>query len=176
MNKSNLITLFGIESERRIKPSKLVREKRLLQYLFDDCDNLDQLGDKALQLPRYSLPITHFQCYLENIDPSYYYLALTGSIVGLSIDPAFAPAADIPNSTLDFSTPYPKAQHFPLLLNHLPICENVGIGIIHSINLRENTVTILTTLETEEMEKVNTLIRSTEPIPSVILRNVRDEK
>lgn len=135
---------------------------------------MEHPGDLVLQLPRYSLPFSLFQCYIGNVDPSHFFIALTGTIVGLSYDPSFQPASYTNRKTRNQShhSPFPTVSNRPRLLNWIPICENVGIGIIHSIDIRKNLITILTPLETEQMKKVNTVIRSTEPIPNVLLRNV----
>lgn len=135
---------------------------------------MEHPGDLVLQLPRYSLPFSLFQCYVGNVNPSHFFIALTGTIVGLSYDPSFKPSSYSNENRRNHSphSPFPVVSKRPRLLNWVPICENVGIGIIHSIDLRKHLITILTPLETEQMKRVNTVIRSTEPIPNILLRNV----
>ena len=102
-------------------------------------------------------------------------MALTGVIVGLSTDPAFVPS-NTPErqeeGNVDYSSIYPTVSEYPRLLNHIPVCQNLGIGIVHSVDIRKNMVTILTPLTTEDMKKVNTLILSTQAVPQSIFQNV----
>ena len=175
LNKSKLITLFGKENERKTKPSKLIRELRLIHYLCGRQVPPASIGNAVLQLPRYAFPISHFQCYLGKINPHYYYMALTGVIVGLSIDPSFVTPTTTKQKeeeSTDFTSIYPRISRFPRLLNHIPVCQNLGIGIVHSVDIRKHVVTILTPLSTEDMQKVNTLILSTQAIPQSFFNNV----
>ena len=112
------------------------------------------IGDAILQLPRYSIPVSHFQCYLGNIDPHYYYIALSGILVGLSVDPSFIPSQQPEDSGIIDECYLPAVRYYPQLLNFIPVCQNLGVGIIHSVDLKKNVVTILTPLETEQMREV----------------------
>lgn len=165
----------------------MIREKRLVHYLVGEYET--KLGDRLLALPRYTLPLARFQYFIGPVRPSLYYVSLAGSVVGLSADPSFVAreenltAAREENMTaareekmaavaIDTSTPFPDAPYIPPLMNKLPICLNVGVGVVYSIDLKRSIVTLITPLGKEEMESVNTIIIGKQALPQALIENV----
>ena len=165
----------------------MIREKRLVHYLVGEYET--KLGDRLLALPRYTLPLARFQYFIGPVRPSLYYVSLAGSVVGLSADPSFVAreenltAAREENMTaareekmaavaIDTSTPFPDAPYIPPLMNKLPICLNVGVGVVYSIDLKRSLVTLITPLGKEEMESVNTIIIGKQALPQALMENV----
>ena len=173
----------------------MIREKRLVHYLVGEYET--KLGDRLLALPRYTLPLARFQYFIGPVRPSLYYVSLAGSVVGLSADPSFVAreenltaareenltAAREENMTavreekmaavaIDTSTPFPDAPCIPPLMNKLPICLNVGVGVVYSIDLKRSLVTLITPLGKEEMESVNTIIIGKQALPQALMENV----
>ena len=172
----------------------MIREKRLVHYLVGEYET--KLGDRLLALPRYTLPLARFQYFIGPVRPSLYYVSLAGSVVGLSADPSFVAreenlvvkegemaVAREENMTaareekmaavaIDTSTPFPDAPYIPPLMNKLPICLNVGVGVVYSIDLKRSLVTLITPLGKEEMESVNTIIIGKQALPQALMENV----
>ena len=172
----------------------MIREKRLVHYLVGEYET--KLGDRLLALPRYTLPLARFQYFIGPVRPSLYYVSLAGSVVGLSADPSFVAreenlvvkegemaVAREENMTaareekmaavaIDTSTPFPDAPYIPPLMNKLPICLNVGVGVVYSIDLKRSIVTLITPLGKEEMESVNTIIIGKQALPQALIENV----
>ena len=73
---------------------------------------------------------------------------------------------------IDTSTPFPDAPCIPPLMNKLPICLNVGVGVVYSIDLKRSLVTLITPLGKEEMESVNTIIIGKQALPQALMENV----
>lgn len=73
---------------------------------------------------------------------------------------------------IDTSTPFPDAPYIPPLMNKLPICLNVGVGVVYSIDLKRSLVTLITPLGKEEMESVNTIIIGKQALPQALMENV----
>ena len=73
---------------------------------------------------------------------------------------------------IDTSTPFPDAPYIPPLMNKLPICLNVGVGVVYSIDLKRSIVTLITPLGKEEMESVNTIIIGKQALPQALMENV----
>ena len=159
--------------------AKDLRTERLIQYFVEN--HRSAVGDRLLSLPRYVYPIDQVQCYLRDSAPSYYYLTLSGSVVGLSIDPAFVPEAKTPMDAKDaadatqwtLNVPIPRAQKCPKLLSRLPVCATVGLGIVRSVDLRRNRIVVLSPLAKQDMARVNTLVISASPVPPELLSSVR---
>ena len=172
----------------------MIREKRLVHYLVGEYET--KLGDRLLALPRYTLPLARFQYFIGPVRPSLYYVSLAGSVVGLSADPSFVAreenlvvkegemaVAREENMTaareekmaavaIDTSTPFPDAPYIPPLMNKLPMCLNVGVGVVYSIDLKRSLVTLITPLGKEEMESVNTIIIGKQALPQALMENV----
>lgn len=75
-------------------------------------------------------------------------------------------------TAVDTSTPFPDAPYIPPLMNKLPICLNVGVGVVYSIDLKRSLVTLITPLGKEEMESVNTIIIGKQALPQALMENV----
>ena len=73
---------------------------------------------------------------------------------------------------IDTSTSFPDAPYIPPLMNKLPICLNVGVGVVYSIDLKRSLVTLITPLGKEEMESVNTIIIGKQALPQALMENV----
>ena len=73
---------------------------------------------------------------------------------------------------IDTSTSVPDAPYIPPLMNKLPICLNVGVGVVYSIDLKRSLVTLITPLGKEEMESVNTIIIGKQALPQALMENV----
>ena len=159
-------------------------------------------GDELLALPRFAFPIDRVQCYLRDSVAAYYYLTLSGSVVGLAVDPAFVPDAALASSdpannsnnssssdsrnssrsgdrARDEATrwtanvPIPRAKRCPKLLSSLPVCASLGLGIVHSVDLRRNRIVVLSPIPRDDLARVNTLVISTSPVPPELLSSVR---
>ena len=136
-------------------------------------DHETRLGDRFLALPRYTFPLSRFQYYLGRVKPSLYYIPLSGSVVGLSCDPSFVPKEDgNERGVKDASSPFPEARYVPPLMQQFPICANVGVGVIHSIDLKRNLVTIIAPLDAESMKRVNTIVQGKQALPQALMENV----
>ena len=57
-------------------------------------------------------------------------------------------------------------------MQRFPICANVGVGVIHSIDLKRNLVTIVTSLDEESMKSVNTIVQGKQALPQALMENV----
>ena len=155
---------------KKVNPGYL-RDQKVIAYFCGERSS--DLGNYVLTLPQYHLRFSSIQCYLGHIRSSYFHVALNGSIVGLSSDSSFVPSVEAqPSTEVKSGVAIPKATSCPKLLKSFPVVKNIGIGIVQAIDLRKNEVIIITSLSKQEMEKVNTLIRSTEMIPLPLLQNV----
>ena len=85
---------------------------------------------------------------------------------------AVAKEGEMTVTAVDTSTPFPDAPYIPPLMNKLPICLNVGVGIVYSIDLKRSLVTLITPLGKEEMESVNTIIIGKQALPQALMENV----
>lgn len=187
IDEKKLFTLPAQKAEGKKASPGMIREKRLVHYLVGEYET--KLGDRLLALPRYTLPLARFQYFIGPVRPSLYYVSLAGSVVGLSADPSFVAreenltAAREENMTaareekmaavaIDTSTPFPDAPYIPPLMNKLPICLNVGVGVVYSIDLKRSIVTLITPLGKEEMESVNTIIIGKQALPQALIENV----
>ena len=187
IDEKKLFTLPAQKAEGKKASPGMIREKRLVHYLVGEYET--KLGDRLLALPRYTLPLARFQYFIGPVRPSLYYVSLAGSVVGLSDDPSFVAreenltAAREENMTaareekmaavaIDTSTPFPDAPYIPPLMNKLPICLNVGVGVVYSIDLKRSLVTLITPLGKEEMESVNTIIIGKQALPQALMENV----
>mgnify|MGYP001294235383 CR=1 FL=1 len=187
IDEKKLFTLPAQKAEGKKASPGMIREKRLVHYLVGEYET--KLGDRLLALPRYTLPLARFQYFIGPVRPSLYYVSLAGSVVGLSADPSFVAreenmtAAREENMTaareekmaavaIDTSTPFPDAPYIPPLMNKLPICLNVGVGVVYSIDLKRSLVTLITPLGKEEMESVNTIIIGKQALPQALMENV----
>ena len=172
METSTLITLYSHVEVSKKRNVKTLRDQRLTAYFLSDPRG--NLGDALLKLPRYSYSISDLQCYLRCVIPEYYYISLSGSLVGLSFDPSFT-SDDSENNSISMvqrTGPLPKAIRAPLLLDQLPVCKNIGLGIVHSVDLHQNCIVIITPLDEEEATRVNTLVLSTQQIPHALVNHV----
>lgn len=187
IDEKKLFTLPAQKAEGKKASPGMIREKRLVHYLVGEYET--KLGDRLLALPRYTLPLARFQYFIGPVRPSLYYVSLAGSVVGLSADPSFVAreenltAAREENMTaareekmaavaIDTSTSFPDAPYIPPLMNKLPICLNVGVGVVYSIDLKRSLVTLITPLGKEEMESVNTIIIGKQALPQALMENV----
>lgn len=194
IDEKKLFTLPAQKAEGKKASPGMIREKRLVHYLVGEYET--KLGDRLLALPRYTLPLARFQYFIGPVRPSLYYVSLAGSVVGLSADPSFVAreenlvvkegemaVAREENMTaareekmaavaIDTSTPFPDAPYIPPLMNKLPICLNVGVGVVYSIDLKRSIVTLITPLGKEEMESVNTIIIGKQALPQALIENV----
>ena len=194
IDEKKLFTLPAQKAEGKKASPGMIREKRLVHYLVGEYET--KLGDRLLALPRYTLPLARFQYFIGSVRPSLYYVSLAGSVVGLSADPSFVAreenlvvkegemaVAREENMTaareekmaavaIDTSTPFPDAPYIPPLMNKLPICLNVGVGVVYSIDLKRSLVTLITPLGKEEMESVNTIIIGKQALPQALMENV----
>lgn len=194
IDEKKLFTLPAQKAEGKKASPGMIREKRLVHYLVGEYET--KLGDRLLALPRYTLPLARFQYFIGPVRPSLYYVSLAGSVVGLSADPSFVAreenlvvkegemaVAREENMTaareekmaavaIDTSTPFPDAPYIPPLMNKLPICLNVGVGVVYSIDLKRSLVTLITPLGKEEMESVNTIIIGKQALPQALMENV----
>ena len=85
---------------------------------------------------------------------------------------AVAKEGEMTVTAVDASTPFPDAPYIPPLMNKLPICLNVGVGVVYSIDLKRSLVTLITPLGKEEMESVNTIIIGKQALPQALMENV----
>ena len=194
IDEKKLFTLPAQKAEGKKASPGMIREKRLVHYLVGEYET--KLGDRLLALPRYTLPLARFQYFIGPVRPSLYYVSLAGSVVGLSADPSFvareenlvvkegemavareenmtaAREENMAAVAIDTSTPFPDAPYIPPLMNKLPICLNVGVGVVYSIDLKRSLVTLITPLGKEEMESVNTIIIGKQALPQALMENV----
>lgn len=200
IDEKKLFTLPAQKAEGKKASPGMIREKRLIHYLVGEYET--KLGDRLLALPRYTLPLARFQYFIGPVRPSLYYVSLAGSVVGLSADPSFVARegemavtregemavkeemavkkegemavkeGEMAVTAVDTSTPFPEAPYIPPLMNKLPICLNVGVGVVYSIDLKRNLVTLITPLGKEEMESVNTIIIGKQALPQALMENV----
>ena len=194
IDEKKLFTLPAQKAEGKKASPGLIREKRLVHYLVGEYET--KLGDRLLALPRYTLPLARFQYFIGPVRPSLYYVSLAGSVVGLSADPSFVAREEnlvvkegemavareenmtaareekMTVTAVDTSTPFPDAPYIPPLMNKLPICLNVGVGVVYSIDLKRSLVTLITPLGKEEMESVNTIIIGKQALPQALMENV----
>ena len=194
IDEKKLFTLPAQKAEGKKASPGMIREKRLVHYLVGEYET--KLGDRLLALPRYTLPLARFQYFIGPVRPSLYYVSLAGSVVGLSADPSFvareenlvvkegemavakegemtvANEGEMAAVAIDTSTPFPEAPYIPPLMNKLPICLNVGVGVVYSIDLKRSLVTLITPLGKEEMESVNTIIIGKQALPQALMENV----
>lgn len=179
IDKKKLFTLPAQKAEGKKASPGMIREKRLVHYLVGEYET--KLGDRLLALPRYTLPLARFQYFIGPVRPSLYYVSLAGSVVGLSADPSFVAREENMTAAreekmaavaIDTSTSFPDAPYIPPLMNKLPICLNVGVGVVYSIDLKRSLVTLITPLGKEEMESVNTIIIGKQALPQALMENV----
>ena len=194
IDEKKLFTLPAQKAEGKKASPGMIREKRLVHYLVGEYET--KLGDRLLALPRYTLPLARFQYFIGPVRPSLYYVSLAGSVVGLSADPSFVAREEnlvvkegemavareenmtaareekMAVTAVDTSTPFPDAPYIPPLMNKLPICLNVGVGVVYSIDLKRSLVTLITPLGKEEMESVNTIIIGKQALPQALMENV----
>ena len=187
------MTLYAQSEGKKKQNTKSLRTERLVQYFVENRRGRPgRLGDSLLALPRFFFALDRVQCYLRDSSPVYYYLTLAGSVVGLAVDPAFVPDAEATGegseatregseATGDGSeaatqwtanVPIPRAKKTPKLLRRLPVCAALGLGIVHSVDLRRNRIVVLSPLPRSDMERVNTLVISASPIPVELLSSV----
>ena len=173
------MTLYAQSEGKKKQNTKSLRTERLVQYFVENRRGRPgRLGDSLLALPRFFFALDRVQCYLRDSSPVYYYLTLAGSVVGLAVDPAFVPDAEAPGDGSEAATqwtanvPIPRAKKTPKLLRRLPVCAALGLGIVHSVDLRRNRIVVLSPLPRSDMERVNTLVISASPIPAELLSSV----
>ena len=190
------MTLYAQSEGKKKQNTKSLRTERLVQYFVENRrgrpGRLGRLGDSLLALPRFFFALDRVQCYLRDSSPVYYYLTLAGSVVGLAVDPAFVPDAEAARDGSEAArngseatgegseaatqwtanVPIPRAKKTPKLLRRLPVCAALGLGIVHSVDLRRNRIVVLSPLPRSDMERVNTLVISASPIPAELLSSV----
>lgn len=187
------MTLYAQSEGKKKQNTKSLRTQRLVQYFVENRRGRPgRLGDSLLALPRFFFALDRVQCYLRDSSPVYYYLTLAGSVVGLAVDPAFVPDAEAAREGREATgegseaardgreaatqwtanVPIPRAKKTPKLLRRLPVCAALGLGIVHSVDLRRNRIVVLSPLPRSDMERVNTLVISASPIPAELLSSV----
>lgn len=187
------MTLYAQSGGKKKQNTKSLRTQRLVQYFVENRRGRPgRLGDSLLALPRFFFALDRVQCYLRDSSPVYYYLTLAGSVVGLAVDPAFVPDAEATREGSEAArdgseaarngseaatqwtanVPIPRAKKTPKLLRRLPVCAALGLGIVHSVDLRRNRIVVLSPLPRSDMERVNTLVISASPIPAELLSSV----
>lgn len=187
------MTLYAQSEGKKKQNTKSLRTQRLVQYFVENRRGRSgRLGDSLLALPRFFFALDRVQCYLRDSSPVYYYLTLAGSVVGLVVDPAFVPDAEAARNGSEAArdgseatgegseaatqwtanVPIPRAKKTPKLLRRLPVCAALGLGIVHSVDLRRNRIVVLSPLPRSDMERVNTLVISASPIPAELLSSV----
>lgn len=187
------MTLYAQSEGKKKQNTKSLRTQRLVQYFVENRRGRPgRLGDSLLALPRFFFALDRVQCYLRDSSPVYYYLTLAGSVVGLAVDPAFVPDAEAAREGSEAAregreatgegseaatqwtanVPIPRAKKTPKLLRRLPVCAALGLGIVHSVDLRRNRIVVLSPLPRSDMERVNTLVISASPIPAELLSSV----
>ena len=188
-----MVTLYAQSEGKKKQNTKSLRTQRLVQYFVENRRGRPgRLGDSLLALPRFFFALDRVQCYLRDSSPVYYYLTLAGSVVGLAVDPAFVPDAEAAREGNEAArdgreatgegseaatqwtanVPIPRAKKTPKLLRRLPVCAALGLGIVHSVDLRRNRIVVLSPLPRSDMERVNTLVISASPIPAELLSSV----
>lgn len=181
-----MVTLYAQSEGKKKQNTKSLRTQRLVQYFVENRRGRPgRLGDSLLALPRFFFALDRVQCYLRDSSPVYYYLTLAGSVVGLAVDPAFVPDAEATGEGREAArdgreaatqwtanVPIPRAKKTPKLLRRLPVCAALGLGIVHSVDLRRNRIVVLSPLPRSDMERVNTLVISASPIPAELLSSV----
>lgn len=188
-----MVTLYAQSEGKKKQNTKSLRTQRLVQYFVENRRGRPgRLGDSLLALPRFFFALDRVQCYLRDSSPVYYYLTLAGSVVGLAVDPAFVPDAEAAREGSEAAregreatgegseaatqwtanVPIPRAKKTPKLLRRLPVCAALGLGIVHSVDLRRNRIVVLSPLPRSDMERVNTLVISASPIPAELLSSV----
>lgn len=195
-----MVTLYAQSEGKKKQNTKSLRTQRLVQYFVENRRGRPgRLGDSLLALPRFFFALDRVQCYLRDSSPVYYYLTLAGSVVGLAVDPAFVPDAEATREGSEAAregreatgegseatgegseaatqwtanVPIPRAKKTPKLLRRLPVCAALGLGIVHSVDLRRNRIVVLSPLPRSDMERVNTLVISASPIPAELLSSV----
>ena len=135
------MTLYAQSEGKKKQNTKSLRTQRLVQYFVENRRGRPgRLGDSLLALPRFFFALDRVQCYLRDSSPVYYYLTLSGSVVGLAVDPAFVPDAEAARDGSEAArngseatgegseaatqwtanVPIPRAKKTPKLLRRLP--------------------------------------------------------
>lgn len=202
IDEKKLFTLPAQKAEGKKASPGMIREKRLVHYLVGEYetklgDRLLALPRYTLPLARFQYfigPVRPSLYYVSlagsvvglSADPSF--VAREENLVVKEGEMAVAreenlTAAREENMTaareekmaavaIDTSTPFPDAPYIPPLMNKLPICLNVGVGVVYSIDLKRSLVTLITPLGKEEMESVNTIIIGKQALPQALMENV----
>ena len=202
IDEKKLFTLPAQKAEGKKASPGMIREKRLVHYLVGEYetklgDRLLALPRYMLPLARFQYfigPVRPSLYYVSlagsvvglSADPSF--VAREENLVVKEGEMAVAreenmTAAREENMTaareekmaavaIDTSTPFPDAPYIPPLMNKLPICLNVGVGVVYSIDLKRSLVTLITPLGKEEMESVNTIIIGKQALPQALMENV----
>ena len=202
IDEKKLFTLPAQKAEGKKASPGMIREKRLVHYLVGEYetklgDRLLALPRYTLPLARFQYfigPVRPSLYYVSlagsvvglSADPSF--VAREENLVVKEGEMAVAreenmTAAREENMTaareekmaavaIDTSTPFPDAPCIPPLMNKLPICLNVGVGVVYSIDLKRSLVTLITPLGKEEMESVNTIIIGKQALPQALMENV----
>ena len=202
IDEKKLFTLPAQKAEGKKASPGMIREKRLVHYLVGEYetklgDRLLALPRYTLPLARFQYfigPVRPSLYYVSlagsvvglSADPSF--VAREENMVVKEGEMAVAreenmTAAREENMTaareekmaavaIDTSTPFPDAPYIPPLMNKLPICLNVGVGVVYSIDLKRSLVTLITPLGKEEMESVNTIIIGKQALPQALMENV----
>lgn len=202
IDEKKLFTLPAQKAEGKKASPGMIREKRLVHYLVGEYetklgDRLLALPRYTLPLARFQYfigPVRPSLYYVSlagsvvglSADPSF--VAREENLVVKEGEMAVAREENMTvareeNMTaareekmaavaIDTSTPFPDAPYIPPLMNKLPICLNVGVGVVYSIDLKRSLVTLITPLGKEEMESVNTIIIGKQALPQALMENV----
>lgn len=202
IDEKKLFTLPAQKAEGKKASPGMIREKRLVHYLVGEYetklgDRLLALPRYTLPLARFQYfigPVRPSLYYVSlagsvvglSADPSF--VAREENMVVKEGEMTAAREGEMAvareeNMTaareekmaavaIDTSTPFPDAPYIPPLMNKLPICLNVGVGVVYSIDLKRSLVTLITPLGKEEMESVNTIIIGKQALPQALMENV----
>ena len=201
IDEKKLFTLPAQKAEGKKASPGMIREKRLVHYLVGEYetklgDRLLALPRYTLPLARFQYfigPVRPSLYYVSlagsvvglSADPSFVAreenmvvkegemtVIKEENMVAKEGEMAVAREEKMTVTAVDTSTPFPDAPYIPPLMNKLPICLNVGVGVVYSIDLKRSLVTLITPLGKEEMESVNTIIIGKQALPQALMENV----
>ena len=201
IDEKKLFTLPAQKAEGKKASPGMIREKRLVHYLVGEYetklgDRLLALPRYTLPLARFQYfigpvrPSLYYVSLAGSVvglaaDPSFVAreenlvvkegemaVIKEENMVAKEGEMAVAKEGEMTVTAVDTSTPFPDAPYIPPLMNKLPICLNVGVGVVYSIDLKRSLVTLITPLDKEEMESVNTIIIGKQALPQALMENV----
>eukprot|EP00743_Colponemidia_sp_Colp-15_P010448 GILK01011505.1.p1 GENE.GILK01011505.1~~GILK01011505.1.p1 ORF type:complete len:660 (-),score=106.14 GILK01011505.1:44-2023(-) len=115
---------------------------------------------RFLSQPPYRVAFSSLRlCVFADVPPSQYLYALNGAVVALAVDRT--PYQSVNETNADSSS---FDATLPLFLSRPPspsLCDCVGLGVIRSIDTKAKCFYILTSVDSQLLPHVNTLIRGT---------------